>query len=227
MRLKQWLIFLTHLPHFVALAKRVETFEFKQRFFELQTACVALLNALGVKLGVKHAEALDVNQAYYVVSNHQGTFDPILLVASAPLAHSFISKVENLKLPVIGQWGRLIEFITFNRDDFNENVSMLRQATRFLKEGKSLLVFPEGTRSKSNQLQTFKAGSLLPAYLAKVSILPVAMTNAFSLKHRLPIRITYGQVLTYEMYQHLSYEALSIQLYDIIQALMDESIDAN
>lgn len=226
MRLSQWLIFISRLPHFSALAKQAEVLDFKRRFDALQMACLSLLKSLGIKLSIDYEEPLQPNQALYMVCNHQGTFDPILLVASAPVAHSFISKVENLKLPIIGQWGRLIHFITFNRDDFNENVTMLRQATRFLKDGKSLLVFPEGTRSKSNHLQTFKAGSLLPAYLAKAPIVPIALYNAYSLNHSKTVHIHYGKVITYDAYQHLSYEDLSKELHQTIQALMDTHLCA-
>ena len=108
MRLSQWLRFIVHLPRFLKLAHQFEALSFKARFEHLQRACIRLLDELKVEISVSLPHHLDLNETYYLVSNHQGTFDPILLVAAAPVAHSFISKVENLKLPVIGRWGRLI-----------------------------------------------------------------------------------------------------------------------
>lgn len=212
MRIWQWLIFASQLPHFATLARRAEKLNFHERFALLQKACQQLLRALRVELHVQAPQDLDLKQAYYLVSNHQGTFDPILLVAGAPIAHTFISKVENLKLPVIGTWGRLIEFITFKREDRSDNVTMLRQATRALQAGRSVLVFPEGTRSKSNTLLPFKSGALLPAYMAKVPILPLALTHAASLKDRKTLHLVYGEPLAYQDYQNLTYEALSERL---------------
>ena len=207
MRWWQWLMFSVQLPKFNALAKQAQTLAFKDRFRLLQTACQNLLKHLKVDLNVIVLHPLDDQTSYYLVSNHQGTFDPILLVAGAPIPHSFISKVENLKLPVIGTWGRLIDFITFKREDHNDNVAMLRQATRYLKEGKSLLVFPEGTRSKSETMLPFKSGALLPAYMAKASILPVALRHAVDFKHARRIQLVYGAPLSFEQYQNLSYDA--------------------
>jgi 1-acyl-sn-glycerol-3-phosphate acyltransferase len=212
MRIWQWLIFATQLPRFAALARRAEKLNYHERFALLQKACQQLLRSLRVELRVQAPQHLNPQQAYYLVSNHQGTFDPILLVAGAPLAHSFISKVENLKLPVIGTWGRLIEFITFKREDRSDNVTMLRQATRALQSGRSLLVFPEGTRSKSNTLLPFKSGALLPAYMAKVPILPLALTHAATLKDTPTIHLVYGEPIPFQDYQTLSYEELSERL---------------
>src|SRR5690606_21351527 len=126
----------------------------------------------------------------------------------SPVAHSFISKEENLKIPVIGAWGKKIEFITFNRTDFEDNVQMLRQSMRFLKDRKSLLVFPEGTRSRGHQMLDFKPGALLPAYGAKVKILPVTLSHSYKMdqfKEKVTeICVTYHDPIDYLDYKPLN-----------------------
>lgn len=225
MTLWKWLLFLAMFPRLSQKAEQSKDLNFEEKFSVLQTECKAFFARLNIEYVCIHPEHVPHHEAIYFVSNHQGTFDPVLLMACAPKPHSFISKVENSKLPIVGKWGRLIEFITFQRDDFDQNVSMLRQATRFLKEGKSLLVFPEGTRSKGSTLLPFKEGALLPAYLARVSVIPVTQMYAYHLDHAQKLtktlKVIYGEKIDYESFKSMSYLEFSQQLKAIIQKNMD------
>ena len=124
-----------------------------------------MIKALGYKLEV--IQTVDITEPMYLVCNHQSTFDPIMVVASYPLNLTFISKIENKKIPIIKRWAEHLELIYFDRNSRQGNIQMLRQASEKLKNNHSVLVFPEGTRSKSKQLGTLKAGALQPAKLAK------------------------------------------------------------
>lgn len=57
---------------------------------------------------------------------------------------------------------------------------MLREVTRRLKKGDNILIFPEGTRSKSSKVNEFKQGSTIPAQLSKDKIVPIAIDNSYS-----------------------------------------------
>lgn len=81
-------------------------------------------------------------------------------------------------MPIFGRWARNIGTIHFDRESREGNVHMLREAARELKQKKNLLVFPEGTRSKGDTMNEFKAGALLPAYLSKATIVPVALKKS-------------------------------------------------
>lgn len=116
-----------------------------------------------------------LDETCYLVCNHQSAFDPIMVVASYPLALSFVSKKENAKIPIIGRWSKLMRVIFFDRNSRKDNIRMLREVSRLLKEEIFVLIFPEGTRSKSKTLNPFKAGALQPATLANVPIVPVTL----------------------------------------------------
>jgi 1-acyl-sn-glycerol-3-phosphate acyltransferase len=113
--------------------------------------------------------------------------------------------------------------IAFDRADFNENVAMLRSAARKLQEGRSILIFPEGTRSKTDQLLPFKVGALLPATLAKVPIVPVALINANLLNQSKKIKneiiVSFGEPILPSQYKGLSHQQLSDLVFDRIVAL--------
>jgi 1-acyl-sn-glycerol-3-phosphate acyltransferase len=201
---------------------KVKSMDFSQRYQRLNNWCKQFFKRMPFKLEVIGLENIAPYQAYYYVSNHQGSFDPVVLVAANSYPHTYISKSENLKLPVIGKWGKLIGFIPFKREAFDENVTMLREASRKLKQGQSICVFPEGTRSKSNQLINFKAGALVPAYLAKVSIIPTAMVNSYQLDHSKvdTITVLYGKPLLYADYKDMSYDQCMDSVKQTIQTLI-------
>lgn len=226
MTLWQWLRFVLMLPKISRSATQLKDARFEEKFAALKQHCQDFFSVMKIELEVYHPEKVPTDEPVYFISNHQGTFDPVLLIAASPIPHSFISKVENLNIPVIGRWGHLIEFITFKREAFDQNVAMLRQATRFLKSGKSLLVFPEGTRSKSNDMLPFKPGALLPAYLAKVSIVPVTQIDSFrldALGHRTRhLKVVYGDKIPYASFKDHAYEDLANMLQSEIQAQLEK-----
>lgn len=220
----QWFVLLMYFPVIYLQSFNVRNADFETRFRCLQKNCRNLLAVMGIELEIEVSPEIDLNETYYLVSNHQGTFDPILIMASSPFAHSFISKSENLKVPVVKTWGRLIEFITFDRTNFEQNVAMLRQATRTLKKGRSLLIFPEGTRSRGKDLLPFKEKALSPAYFAKRGIVPLSLKNAYALDKfgfkRNQITLTYHEPIGYSKLRELSYmEAAEVLRKIIISAV--------
>lgn len=219
----QWLVLLVYFPILYLQSFKVRHADFESRFRCLQKGCQNLLKVMDIKLEVVISSKIDIHEPYYLVSNHQGTFDPILIMASSPFAHSFISKKENLKIPVVKTWGKLIEFITFDRSNFEQNVAMLRQATRTLKEGRSLLIFPEGTRSRGENLLPFKEKALSPAYFAKRGIVPLSLKNAYTLDKfgfkQNRITLTYHEPIAYSVLSEMSYLECADVLSEIIASV--------
>lgn len=221
MHLTQWFKFaLLLIPvYFSGLKQKNRSFD--KRWFTLKGWSERFFKLMKIEYDVTH-NGEPTQETVYYVSNHQGQFDPILLMASLTKPMTFISKVENLKIPVIGKWGKLIGFITFKREAFDDNVTMLRQSARFLKEGRSILIFPEGTRSKSNGMLPFKAGALLPAYLAKTPIVPITQIHTHELdklgklKHTLKVII--DKPIPYAEYKDIPYADMALKIHDQIES---------
>lgn len=179
-----------------------------------------ILPYLGYELLVEGEENIPENTPVFFVSNHQGTIDPALVVASSHVPLSFISKIQNEKIPVLGRWSTNIGTIHFDRDTREGNVHMLREAIRYLKKGKNLLIFPEGTRSKGDKMNEFKIGALQPAYMAKATLLPITLNNAYCIDVKTKnkkLKITYGKPIYYEEYKHIKHEEMTKILHDKIE----------
>lgn len=199
----------------------VDSFRYKKktfstRYLRLKWWAKQLIHAMDLQVEVKVSSSYS-DQPKLILCNHQGTFDPLYTIVKAPFEHTYISKVENMKLPVVGRWAKLIEMISFDRDSVLQGAAMLKRSAKTLKEGRSLLVFPEGTRSRGSQMNEFKVGAILPAYLARTSIVVMAIDQAYQTTK--PIRVIWGKEYRYEDYRHIEKEAFIKQLEEDVKEL--------
>jgi len=124
--------------------------------------------------------------AYVLISNHQSILD-ILFINSLRYNYKWISKIENIKLPFLGWYLRMADYISVNRGNDESKVLMLEKSLACLKHGTSIMLFPEGTRSADNEIRFFKRGAFQLAIQAKVPILPIVIdgTGGILPKHGL------------------------------------------
>ena len=157
----------------------------------------------------------------YFVSNHQGTIDPALICASCPIPVSFVSKAKNADIPLLGHWAKNIECIHFDRETRAGNIHMLRAVLSYLKKNRNIVIFPEGTRSKSDAMNPFLDKALQPAIKAKATIVPITLNHAYCLDRKdfkgKDLYITYGNPILYNEYKELSIEQLSSWIQKLIQ----------
>lgn len=109
------------------------------------------------------------------ISNHEGNFDIPTIISSIPKPFGFISKVEVKKLPIINDWMEQMNCVFIDRSDRRSSMGVLNDSVTKLKQGHSLLIFPEGTRNKGLGIQSFKSGFAKIAQDAGVSIVPLAI----------------------------------------------------
>jgi 1-acyl-sn-glycerol-3-phosphate acyltransferase len=121
---------------------------------------------------------------YVVVANHESFVD-ILLISHLPFEMKWMSKSEFFKIPFVGWAMRLADDIRLERGDKQSGVDALLECRDRLDKKVSVMIFPEGTRSKSGELQEFKDGAFRLAIDAGVPILPLAVlgTRDALIKH--------------------------------------------
>jgi 1-acyl-sn-glycerol-3-phosphate acyltransferase len=103
---------------------------------------------------------------------------------------------------------------------------MFSQAEEALKSGDSILIFPEGTRSRDGKLQPFKRGSLLLAFKAKVRVVPVAISGSFHILpaksifyNIVPVSLKIGQPISLLKYG-TAYEKALEDIHGVIQQMI-------
>ncbi len=123
-------------------------------------------------LEVKGRENLsDVGEACIVAPNHQSYLDPIVLGLSLPRRLTYFAKADIFNIPVLSFLIRNLGAIPIERDIMSSMT--LRHGVKVLKEGSWLVIFPEGTRSRTTQLLEAKQGIGFLHYKSKAPILPV------------------------------------------------------
>ena len=136
-----------------------------------------------------HCEDLQ-RRSFIYMSNHQSNFDIPVLYGALPVQFRWLAKAELFKIPVFGQGMRGAGYISIDRSNRQSAFQSLARAAESIRNGTSIMIFPEGTRSRDGDLQTFKKGGFVMALDAGVPIVPVVIsgTHAVMPKGALLIR---------------------------------------
>lgn len=136
----------------------------------------SLAAAAGVEVRAEGLEHVRPGGAYVVTANHRSMFDIWALMAALPLSLRFVAKAELGRFPVFARACRAAGHVFIDRRDHAAAVEAIREAgERMRREGLSLVLFPEGTRSREGRLQPFKRGSFGLAIETRAPLLPVAI----------------------------------------------------
>jgi 1-acyl-sn-glycerol-3-phosphate acyltransferase len=150
------------------------------------------------RVTIEGREHIQRNVAYVMVANHQSLLD--ILVLFRIFKHfKWVSKIENFRVPCVGWNMSLNRYIKLRRGDATSTAQMMTACEETIGGGSSVMMFPEGTRSKDGRLKAFKHGAFTLAKRCAVPILPIIVEGTgkalpkkgFVLRgrHRIRIRI--------------------------------------
>lgn len=111
--------------------------------------------------------------------NHQGVFDGFAIVYACDIPFSPVIKKELMDKSIVKKTFACLESLPMNRQDIRQSMKIINEVANRVKRKENCLIFAEGTRSNSNNLNEFKAGSFKAAYKSKCPIIPVALINSF------------------------------------------------
>ncbi|HBH29569.1 MAG: 1-acyl-sn-glycerol-3-phosphate acyltransferase [Desulfofustis sp. PB-SRB1] len=141
-----------------------------------------MIGAAGAVVTVRGLSNIPAHGKYCIVANHQGGFDIPLLLGYMPKIAGFIAKKELKYVPIMSGWMREIHCVFLDRSNRRAASTAIAQAVEQVQNGHPLIIFPEGTRSRSGRMNTFKPGSLKLPIRAKALIIPVTIDGSYLLK---------------------------------------------
>lgn len=152
----------------------------------------------GVRMEVVGAEVVKPDMPYVFVANHQSYLDIPFLFRAIPVNLYFIAKKELKNIPFLGWYMMATGMIFIDRSNRAKSIASLDKSAKLVHAGKSVILFPEGTRSKDEYLAAFKKGPFVLASKADVQIVPIGIQeigkkfslNRFGTTH---IKINIGQ----------------------------------
>lgn len=182
------------------------------------------------KLSASGREKIDPKKTYVVVSNHQSQLD-ILVAFSLFFPFKWVSKAEIFRVPFIGWNMTLNKYIRIRRGDKKSTQKMMEACEKAIATGSSVYFFPEGTRSKSGELRSFKSGAFTLAHKMRTPILAIAINGTkdalpkysmnFHGSHTIHIKVI--EEISYETFADLSIEQTAEMVRDRIIAQMDSN----
>ena len=137
-----------------------------------------LLLGAGARLRVSGLERIDLSRPYLFVANHQSWIDIAALVRALPVPLHFLAKRELAAVPVLGWYIRAMGMVFVERRDPRAGRASVAQAAALLAAGRSVLSFPEGTRSRDGRVGRFKSGGFGAALESGAAVLPVGLVGA-------------------------------------------------
>lgn len=133
----------------------------------------------GLEYEVSGLEKLDPGAKYVFVGNHESALDIPVAVACLPYNIVFLAKKELFRIPIFG-WGMYAAgMVKVDRQNREKAALSIDRAVRYLKRScSSVLVYPEGTRSRTGELGRFKKGSFLLAIRTQLPVVPVTIIGS-------------------------------------------------
>lgn len=135
----------------------------------------------GARVKIYGEENIPSDLPVLFVSNHQSNFDIALFMSLIDKPKGYISKIEMAKIPLLRTWMEYMRCVFMDRGNLRKAAEAINQGIKNLKEGHSMVLFPEGTRSKGDAMKEFKAGAFKLATKSKVSIVPVTIKGSYKL----------------------------------------------
>jgi len=159
-----------------------------------------ILAASGVRVTVEGGEQLRRDEPLVLAANHASFFDIMALLGYLPVDPKFVAKKELFSIPVFGQAIKAAGHVRIDRGHLKEAFGAYDVAAKRIREEKlPVLVYPEGTRSRTGEMLPFKKGPFVLAIAVGAPVVPVYVRGAFGIQpkgsivvHPQPIHIKVG-----------------------------------
>jgi 1-acyl-sn-glycerol-3-phosphate acyltransferase len=181
-----------------------------------------VVEVLDIQLTATGAERVAAGRAYVYMSNHQSHLDIPMLYATLPSPTiRMLGKKELFAIPLWGRGLRAAEFIEVDRSNHERAVRSIEHAARLVRDGVSIYLAPEGTRSRDGRIGPLKKGGFHLAHGTGAPIVPVAIRGTLAILPRggrvmktgLPVTVTIGDPIPVE---GRSLDSLMTQVHDFL-----------
>ena len=152
------------------------------------------IKAANATVIVHGKENLIHDEAVIFMSNHQGNFDVAIFMGCIDVPKGYVSKIEIAKLPIISTWMRYMHCVFMDRSTLRTSAQAIVEGVKSVQAGHSLVIFPEGTRSRSSVVGEFKGGSFKLATKSGAPIIPVTINGSYKLMEGNNGKVRSGEV---------------------------------
>jgi len=154
----------------------------------------SILFASRTHVTVKGFSNIDPEKAYIFMPNHMSNFDIPVILAHLKVQFRWLAKAELFRIPLFGFAMKRAGYISIDRSNRKSAFESLARAAQIIRNGRSVLIFPEGTRSRDQSVKAFKKGGFVLAVESGVPIVPVVIHGTWRIMSKNGLMIRPGNV---------------------------------
>lgn len=178
----------------------------------------------GTELEIEGQENVDPEHSYVVVSNHLSTLDIMACFLAVRIPMRYLAKKELFKVPILAQGMRAVGNIEVDRSARSAvHAQVNKQAAELIAKGRSLIIYPEGTRPRDGVMKPFKKGAFTMAIASKLPVLPVSIHGTYEAMppgtpwvRGGPVKVIVDPPISTEAMDHSDTGELRDRVYDLI-----------
>lgn len=184
----------------------------------------SILIVSGICVDVRGVAEIDPGRSYVYMCNHLSNFDIPVLLAHLPVQFRWLAKAELFRIPLFGRAMRGAGYISIDRFNRDSAFASIDEAAAKIQQGVSVMIFPEGTRSRDGSLLPFKKGGFVLAVDSGVPIVPLIvqgtqaiMPKGSRLVHPNPVELTIRPPIQTGDYNRETKEQLMVEVRKVIK----------
>jgi len=208
-------------------AKNPDAYAEQERWDHIRHILQLAVNSGNLDLQVTGTENIPApGSGFMIYSNHQGLFDVVAIASTCPTPLGAVLKKELQGIPFVQQVIDCTKSFPMDRQDVRQSLTVIQNVTEEVRNGRSYIIFPEGTRSKDgNRMGEFHGGSFRCAIKAKCPILPVALVDSFKVfdqkgSGQLTVQLHYLPLIPYEEFAGMK----ATEVAALVRARIEQSI---
>jgi len=209
-------------------AKHTDNYSYEKKYKHIRYILKHVCKSGNIDLQITGLDNIPKEDGFLLCGNHQGLFDIVAVVDSYERPLAAVLKKELNDIPFLKQIVKCTHSYPMDREDVRQSMKVIQAVTQELKDGRTILIFPEGTRSKNrNELQEFHGGSFKCATKAKAPIVPFAVIDSYKVLDYdgcapLTVQLHYLEPIYYEEYKDMKTNDIAVMVKERIEKVIKE-----
>ena len=212
-------------------AKHTDEYSHDEKYEHIRYILKHVCKSGNIDLRVTGSENIPREDGFLMCGNHQGIFDIVAIVDSFERPLAAVLKKELKDIPFLKQIIKCTHSYPMDREDVRQSMTVIQAVTKELQDGRNIIIFPEGTRSKNgNTMGEFHAGTFKCALKSKATIVPFAFIDSFKVLDQdgckpLAVQLHYLEPIHYEEYKDMKTNEIAALVKDRIAKVIEEHIE--
>ena len=209
-------------------AKHTDKYSYEEKYKHIRYILQRAVKTGNIELQVTGLEKIPAEDGFLMCGNHQGMFDILAIVAAFDRPLAAVLKKELKDIPFLKQIIACTHSYPMDREDVRQSMKVIQAVTKELSDGRTILIFPEGTRSKKgNEMVEFHSGTFKCVTKSKCPIVPFALIDSYKVmdqknSKQVTVQLHFLDPIYYEEYQDMNTKEIAA----LVQSRVETAINA-